>query len=108
MSILWLYRRIFAVAHFRRYCLVLLIINGCYGISFLIVYLTNCTPVDQLYNPHPDGHCRDMQISDFATVGINILLDIAILVLPLPTLWSLQLPVRKKVVITIMLSFGLA
>ncbi|KAI1758643.1 hypothetical protein GGR53DRAFT_516390 [Hypoxylon sp. FL1150] len=108
MSILWLYRRIFAVRSFAYWCWALMAINGCYGASFLIVYLTNCTPVDQLWNPSPDGHCRDMQISDFATVGINLFLDLAILFLPLPTLWGLQLPPRKKLVVTIMFSFGFA
>ncbi|RYP65455.1 hypothetical protein DL769_006310 [Monosporascus sp. CRB-8-3] len=62
----------------------------------------------QLWNPRPDGHCRDMQYSDYATVGINLLLDLAILILPMPTLWALQLPVRKKVIVTVMFSFGFA
>ncbi|KAI1662061.1 integral membrane protein [Daldinia decipiens] len=108
MSILWLYKRIFAIRQFERWCWVLIVINGCYGISFITVYLTNCTPVDQLWNPSPDGHCRDMQISDFSTVAVNLLLDLAIILLPMPTLWGLKLPLRKKVVVTIMFSFGLA
>ncbi|KAI5862502.1 hypothetical protein GGS23DRAFT_570527 [Durotheca rogersii] len=108
MSILWLYNRIFAIREFRRWCWALMAVNGCYGVSFLVVYLTNCTPVDQLWNPTPDGHCRDMQISDFATVAINMLFDLAILLLPLPTLWGLKLPLRKKIVVTIMFSFGIA
>ncbi|KAK5993996.1 hypothetical protein PT974_07435 [Cladobotryum mycophilum] len=108
MSILWLLYRIFAVQPFRRWCMALMTINACYGVSFLPVYMTNCTPVDQLWNPHPGGHCRDMQISDFGTIGINLFLDLAILLLPLPTLWGLQLPRRKKIVATIMFSFGVA
>lgn len=81
---------------------------SCYGIAFLVVYLTNCTPVDQLWKQHPNGHCRDMQYSDYATVGMNMFLDLAIFVLPMPTLWSLQLPAKKKAIITVMFSLGLA
>lgn len=77
-------------------------INGCSQ------YLNNCTSVDQLWNPSLDGNRCDMQISDFATVVFNLLLDLTILLLPFPMLWGLQLPLRKKAVATVMLSFGLA
>ncbi|KAK7756330.1 hypothetical protein SLS62_001556 [Diatrype stigma] len=108
LSILWLYHRLFATTEFRRWSWTMLVFVSCYGIAFLIVYLTNCIPMDQLWNPQPGGHCRDMQYSDYATVGINMLIDIAILILPMPTLWGLQLPVRKKVIVTVMFSFGFA
>lgn len=108
LSILWLYHRLFATKEFRRWSWPMLALVNCYGIAFLVVFLTNCTPPDQLWNPRPNGHCRDMQYSDYATVSINLFLDLAILILPMPTLWSLQLPVRKKVIVTVMFSFGFA
>ncbi|KAI1095729.1 hypothetical protein F5B19DRAFT_440751 [Rostrohypoxylon terebratum] len=108
LSILWLYHRLFATKEFRRWSWPMIGIVICYGIAFLIVFLTNCIPPDQLWNPQPGGHCRDMQYSDYATVGINLFLDLAILILPMPTLWGLQLPVRKKIMVTVMFSFGFA
>ncbi|KAK7941422.1 uncharacterized protein PG986_013809, partial [Apiospora aurea] len=108
MSLLWLFRRIFVTARFKLWSKALIIINSCYGIAFLPVYLTNCTPIDQLWHPRPDGHCRDMAISDYATVAINLIMDFSMVVLPLPPLWSLRIPRRKKVVVSIMFSFGFA
>lgn len=70
--------------------------------------MTDCEPIDYMWNPTPGGHCREGQVSDYSTLAINMFLDLVIFVLPLPTLWSLKLPSRKKVVVTVMFSFGLA
>lgn len=70
--------------------------------------MTNCEPIDYMWNPTPDGTCRDGAISDYSTLAINLFLDLAIFILPLPTLWRLQMAPRKKVVVTVMFSFGLA
>ncbi|KAJ4387614.1 hypothetical protein N0V93_008210 [Gnomoniopsis smithogilvyi] len=61
-----------------------------------------------MWNPNPGGSYRDGTISDYSTLAINMLLDLAVFILPLPTLWSLNMAPRKKVVVTIMFSFGLA
>jgi hypothetical protein len=108
LSILWLYQRVFTVEVFQRWAWGLMAVVGCYGVSFLVVFLTNCEPVDQLWNPQPDGHCRDQQYSDYATIGINLVLDIAILVLPMPMVWRLKMALNKKIIVTVMFSLGLA
>ena len=81
-------------------------LTGAYCIGFFCVYMTNCEPIDQMWNPHPNGECRKGSESDYSTLAINMFLDLAILILPLPALWSLKLPTRKKIVVSIMFSFG--
>jgi hypothetical protein len=78
-----------------------------YLISFLPLYLTNCVPLSQLWNPVPGGWCRDPTIGDNATIAVNLMLDVAILVLPLPVLWRLQMSVRNRITITAMFSIGI-
>lgn len=107
LAILALYNRIFVTIKFRRWSYGLSGIIVAYCISYFCVYMTNCVPIDYMWHPTPGGKCRDGQVSDYSTLGINMVLDLAILILPLPTLWSLQLPRRKKVTVTVMLSFGL-
>ncbi|KAI1436362.1 hypothetical protein GGR50DRAFT_651944 [Xylaria sp. CBS 124048] len=107
LSIVCLYYRVFEIPAFRRWSKALLVLISLYGVSFIVVYLTNCIPVDNLWNPQPGGHCRDPQISDYATLAINLFLDLSILILPMPPLWRLRLAFRKKVIVTIMFSLGI-
>lgn len=107
LAILALYNRIFTTAKFRKWSYGVMALVICYCVSFFCVYMTNCVPIDYMWNPTPGGYCRDGQVSDYSTLAINMFLDLAILVLPMPTLWNLKLPAKKKAVVTIMFSFGL-
>jgi len=54
----------------------------------------------------PDGKCGDNIAAFLSQTAINIAIDIAIFILPLPSLWSLQMPFAKKFGIWIMFSVG--
>ncbi|KAK5626857.1 hypothetical protein RRF57_002572 [Xylaria bambusicola] len=58
------------------------------------------------WDPKPDGWCRDTIIFDIATVAANFFLDLAVLALPLPVLWSLKMSIRDKLTVTAMFSIG--
>jgi hypothetical protein len=79
----------------------------CYGIAFLTLFMSRCRPVSQQWDPQPGGSCRDITIDQLASVSLNMVIDIAIVILPLPVLWGLQLALRSKVAITVMFSIGL-
>lgn len=106
LSILCFYNRIFTIKEFLRWSRGLIAIVICYCIAFFAVYMTNCQPIYNLWYPVEWGHCREMSISDFATLGTNITLDIAIIALPMPVLWNLKMPLRNKISISIMFSIG--
>lgn len=78
-----------------------------FGISFFVVFMTQCHPVSFIWNPVPGGACRDLTYQEYASVSVNMAIDLAIFILPLPVLWTLQMTTRNKVYVTIMLSFGL-
>ncbi|ORY67016.1 uncharacterized protein BCR38DRAFT_407036 [Pseudomassariella vexata] len=108
MSMLCLYNRLFSSStNTRRWASVLMVLVSCYGIAFITVFLTNCQPIDQMWNPVPDGWCRDLSIDEFVSVSINLVLDLSIVLLPMPVLWRMQMTTRKKVFISIMFGLGL-
>ena len=107
LSMLFLYLRIFSVAQFKRWVYALIAVVISYGIAFIIVFPTNCQPIYQLWAPVPGGWCHNVTIEEFASVSINMAIDIAIIVLPMPLLWSLRMPVYNKVFVSVMFSFGL-
>ena len=107
-SILCLYLRIFGInQRFRRVTYGLLGIAIAWGIGVTFGAAFQCEPVAAAYDAlilHKScinvGHY-------FVASGIaNILVDVGILALPLPSLWRLQLATRRKVTISIIFMLG--
>ncbi|KAI0487322.1 hypothetical protein F4859DRAFT_509893 [Xylaria cf. heliscus] len=107
MSMLFLYHRIYTTPAFRRLCYFVIGLDLAYIITFIPIFLTNCIPLSQYWDPKPTGWCRDTVISDSATVAGNLLLDLFVLIMPLPILWRLQMSIRDKLTVTSMFSIGL-
>ena len=107
LSVLWLYRRIFKTRAFLKWTMGVIIVVVAFGVAFIIVFMTQCRPVSYIWNPVPGGGCRDLIYQEYASVSVNMAIDLAIFVLPLPVLWTLQMTTRNKFYVTIMLSFGL-
>lgn len=108
LSVLLLYTRIFSTRAFRRWSYGLMAMVGCYFVAFMALFMTICEPIDQLWNPVPDGKCRDTSIQEFTSVSFNLVTDLVILILPLPWLWGLQMPLRNKIAVSIMFCIGFA
>ena len=45
-------------------------------------------------------------LTDFLVLIFNLLLDVVVVVLPIPTLWRLQMPIRKKMMLSGMFGLG--
>ncbi|KAM7195881.1 hypothetical protein V8F33_006530 [Rhypophila sp. PSN 637] len=106
IAVLWLYTRIFDMLLFVRIARIIMAICACYCVTFLVVFITHCDPVSQQWNPVPWGSCREITQTELASNSINSLLDLAIVCLPLPFLWSLQMPLRKKITVIFLFSLG--
>lgn len=78
-----------------------------YGIAFVCVFLTNCSPVSYSWNPVPGGYCKSVKVEEITSVSFNMVIDTSIVVLPMPPLWGLQMATRKKVAISFLFSLGL-
>lgn len=107
LSMLALYTRIFSTRMLKNWSYVLMVIVACYGISFIVVFLTNCFPIDNLWNPQPGGWCHNPIYEEFASIGLNMVMDLAIVIMPMPALWGLNMPLRNKFFVSIMFSIGL-
>lgn len=67
----------------------------CYSVSaaFLIAM---CKPREKIWNPLMPGHCFSYIANYQATGIINVISDFTILILPVPGLWKLHLPLKRK------------
>ena len=83
-----------------------MLVTAGYGISFLCVYYTNCRPVSHVWDPKSRGYCRPLIVEETTVVGINMVIDTLIVLLPMRPLWGLQMAMRKKVGISVLFGLG--
>lgn len=102
-----MYRRIFVGTWIQRANLAALVFLTAWGIT-LITYLSMiCLPIQRLWDPTVEGHCIDFVPAFFAPAVINMITDFTIFVLPLPAIRQLQLPLRQKIILALILCLGL-
>lgn len=67
-----------------------------------------CTPRAKIWNPlMQGGHCFSAYGTFQATGIFNAISDFAILILPMPSVWKLQLPLKRKFLMTAIFGTGL-
>ena len=75
------------------------------AVFFLVIF--ECTPREKIWNPLVEGTCVNISATFIVTGAWNVLLDFAILLLPIRAIWLLQMPVRKKWQISAVFGLGL-
>jgi hypothetical protein len=107
LSILYLYLEVFSASRRTQLFTYLLIgVVAATWISETLTSLLQCIPVAAVWNTSIHGHCVD-RIKMFQYYSIpNIITDVAMMVLPLPTIWSLNMTRRIKIAVTFTFLLG--
>ena len=108
VSMLLLYIGIFPARGFRITCYVVLTLNVAYFISVILATGLICHPFAFNWDPAiPGGFCGN-KVHFYAFMGIyNLISDVAVVVLPMPMLWSLQMPNSKKIALSGIFGMGI-
>ncbi|EKG09298.1 integral membrane protein, putative, partial [Macrophomina phaseolina MS6] len=110
ISILYFYLRIFPNESFRRATATLIACCIAYFIVFATVSVFQCRPISAAWK-HWDGEhsgeCNNVNAQGWACAVANIILDISIIMLPLPQLAKLKMSVGKKARLFAIFSVGL-
>ena len=107
LSILHLYTRIFSVHKLAFFAYVIGALTLAYWLSTILTAFLICTPF--AYNWDKliiGGHCGNVLTYYLSTAIVNLLIDVAIVVLPLPILWGLQMKTSRKIALTAIFSLG--
>ncbi|KAI0976958.1 hypothetical protein F4678DRAFT_480372 [Xylaria arbuscula] len=75
-------------------------------VGFLIAFNLACTPYKRNWDKTIPGHCFDIRILSLASAIINLVEDIAILILPQTKIWGLKISSRKKRDISAVFAIG--
>ena len=75
--------------------------------SFFLTIFT-CIPRAKIWNPELPGKCINYSEAVVtSTSGYNIACDVAILMLPVKSVWGMRISLRKKIPIILLFSTGL-
>lgn len=108
LSILCLYLRIFSAK--RRFRLVtygFIAFTLAQTVTFFLLQLLQCIPLHAIWRLQRAGaRCVDSYLLQFLSAVFNAGTDLAILCLPIPILWRLHLPIRKKIGLVLIFTSG--
>ncbi|MCJ1235715.1 hypothetical protein MMC14_003686 [Varicellaria rhodocarpa] len=109
-SILLLYMRIFAPHRkSRTYVLIYLLLwfNVLFYIPITVVKIVECIPRARIWDKSIPGRCIDFEPLLYTTSIVNLCSDLSILVLPIESIWRLQMKTARKIGVSAAFTAGL-
>ena len=104
VSILLFYRRIFfsnrTNGSFRLLLWIMLGINVFWGFSFFMVNLLQCIPISDVWDITVEFPTCVEDTMYYGMAISSVILDVLILIMPLPLIWRLQMSVQDKVAVS--------
>ncbi|KAM7200835.1 integral membrane protein [Naviculisporaceae sp. PSN 640] len=107
ISITLMYRRIFVTRIMRKVTLTTLIFLCAWGVAQTFALAMICMPARKFWDVTADGYCQPMLPVFLAVAVTNMLSDFIIFLIPLPSIKTLQLPLRQKMILAFILCLGL-
>ncbi|MCJ1444783.1 MAG: hypothetical protein MMC23_005285 [Stictis urceolatum] len=111
LSALDLYTRIFRQPIFVKVTWLVFGICALAGTAFTFVRAFICRPVGMNWDlslAKEGGICGDLNTMYLALATIDLVLDLLVVFLPLPVIWTLQMAFSKKIAISIIFGLGAA
>ncbi|KAK9778379.1 hypothetical protein SCAR479_04781 [Seiridium cardinale] len=109
VSILFFYLKVFPKRSFRIGVYILIALNICYALGYDLVLIFQCSPISGAWlswDGEYEAKCVSINILGWSAAAINIALDLATIVLPLPELFQLSMSWKKKIQILLMFMVG--
>lgn len=109
LSFLFLYKRIFTTQRtwFKYTIYALGVFSIIQNLAIIITVMFYCVPFNYSWNKSiKGGHCYEFSVVYLIGLLLNLVTDIAILVVPIPIIWGLQMSPKSKKAITGMFLLG--
>jgi hypothetical protein len=110
ISMLLLYLRLFPSTTLRVATITILTLTALWGLVYTLINIFICSPRSYAWTQwdgEHEGKCMDQQAILMSHAIINIVLDVVVIGLPLPTLLRLKLGWNKKVGVCVMFVIGI-
>ncbi|KAF2088462.1 hypothetical protein K490DRAFT_2949, partial [Saccharata proteae CBS 121410] len=106
ISILYMYYRLFPLRAMKRWSWAIGGFCIAWVITIVFVFIFLCVPIQKMWYTTLPGHCVNQVGTWCANAASTILTDCAILVLPMPHVWRLQVDKTQRVLLVIMFALG--
>lgn len=106
LSLLSFYLRLSPDQTFRIMTYTLFGICAIAGLACAITVPLQCVPLSRLWGATTRGYCIQLRSFYFANTAIHMVTELMTYLLPIPTLWSLRLPIRQRIGLCFLMSIG--
>ncbi|KAK4167901.1 hypothetical protein QBC43DRAFT_125777 [Cladorrhinum sp. PSN259] len=107
LSIINLYTHIFSSSdRLRIACYVMAAASIGWAIGSSLTIFLFCRPFAFNWDKTIDGTCVNIDLAYVLVQSTNFLVDLTIATMPLPVLWKLDMPLRRKIVVMLMFGLG--
>ena len=108
LGILFFYLRLFGSdSKFRKSVWVVGIIILLWAIHIILETFLICRPLSLNWDPTVKGICGDRNAMFVVAGATNMVTDLMVMVLPVPTIWGLHMPTSRKLGIMVIFSLGI-
>ncbi|ORY56946.1 uncharacterized protein BCR38DRAFT_112972 [Pseudomassariella vexata] len=107
MSIAVLYLKFMPEHRLRRFNQGLIAFILIQAMMETCVTVFRCNPIYKAWEPEVGGYCLDQPTLWYTVFGLNLAVNLVLLVEPVPIMWHLQLPRAEWIGLIIMISLGL-
>ncbi|KAB8297677.1 hypothetical protein EYC80_001485 [Monilinia laxa] len=92
----------------KHVAIAMIVIVACEAISFEVVIINNCSPISDYWKlSYSPQNCIDEQTHLFLSAIINTCTDFFVFFLPIPTVFSLPIPIRQQFMLCLLFAAGL-
>ena len=107
VSILHFYKSIFGVnTVLRRTNNAVSAVVISFGLGIILQAFLICRPFAKNWDPLLPGVCGSISQATLAEAIINMIIDLAIIISPMPVVWRLQMSLWRKLALTIIFGLG--
>ena len=108
VSIVHFYMTIFPIRIFRTLAYVIIGLIVAMAMAIILYALLNCRPFAYSWDKTiPNGTCESQLLAFLIPVAFNFIADVAVFMMPLPLLWTLQMGLLRKISISLIFSLGI-
>ncbi|KAJ5528055.1 hypothetical protein N7513_012214 [Penicillium frequentans] len=100
LSILALYKRLFAVKHMIVAVNVMASVVVLWAVSIMVAATLNCIPINSFWDRSIDGRCINTANFNYAMQIPNIISDLIILIMPIKVVIGLPIPKTQKILLS--------
>lgn len=102
-----LYLRLSPHEWLRWTCFICIGIVTSYSVTAALVESLACRPLQGIVDESLDAICYDSYPAYIALSCLNIVMDVVILILPVPLVTQMQLPMRQKISLILLFATGI-